>query len=65
MRFTLLLLLVFAALARTASGEMMLLRGAAQGTTYHVKFVAPANDFDSKDLQADIEKKLVEIDRQM
>ncbi len=43
----------------------MLLRGAAQGTTYHVKFVAPAKDFDAKGLQADIENKLAEIDRQM
>jgi FAD:protein FMN transferase len=65
MQFTLLLLFVLVSLARSASGETMLLRGAAQGTTYHVKFVPSAKDFDSKELQADIEKKLAEIDRQM
>lgn len=43
----------------------MFLRGAAQGTTYHVKFVTPAEDFNSKGLHDDIEKKLAEIDRQM
>jgi len=65
MRFGLLLLLVFEARILPANGEMMLLRGAAQGTTYHIKFVSPVKDFDAIGLQADIEKKLAEIDRQM
>src|SRR4051812_18481438 len=64
MRIGLLLLLVFAC-SVPANDETMLLHGAAQGTTYHVKFVAPAKDFDSKQLQDDIEKTLAQIDRQM
>jgi thiamine biosynthesis lipoprotein len=51
--------------ARAASNETVVLQGVAQGTTYHIKFVAPTKDFDSKGLQADIKKKLDEIDRQM
>lgn len=42
-----------------------MLQGAAQGTTYHIKYVAPANAVDAKRLQADVEKVLAEIDRQM
>ena len=45
--------------------ETIVLRGAAQGTTYHIKFVAPANGVDAQRLQADVEKVLAEIDRQM
>jgi thiamine biosynthesis lipoprotein len=40
------------------------LRGAAQGTTYHIKFVAPETT-DVQHLQADVEKVLAEIDQQM
>jgi FAD:protein FMN transferase len=65
MRFTLLLLLTSATLARGASGETVVLRGAAQGTTYHVKLVAPAKGLDRQKLQADVERVLAEIDRQM
>jgi FAD:protein FMN transferase len=65
MRFTLLLWLVSATIAQAANSEAVLLQGMAQGTTWHLKFVAPAKDFDSRSLQEDIEKKLSEIDRQM
>src|SRR5436190_2962187 len=65
MRFGLLFLFVLVTTARAANNETVMLQGVAQGTTWHVKFVAPAKGFDSKDLQADIEKKLSEIDREM
>lgn len=62
MRFVLLLLLL---VARDAIGETIVLRGAAQGTTYHIKFVAPANGVDAQRLQADVERVLADVDRQM
>ncbi len=65
MQFILLLLLVSATVAQAASSDNVTLQGVAQGTTYHIKFVVPATGFDSESLQADIEKKLAEIDRQM
>jgi thiamine biosynthesis lipoprotein len=65
MRFGLLFLFVLVSTARAASNETEMLQGAAQGTTYHIKVVRPTKDFDSKDLQADVEKKLSEIDREM
>jgi thiamine biosynthesis lipoprotein len=60
-----LILLLMVLVVREAAPETDTLQGVAQGTTYHIKFVQPAKDFDSKDLQADIEKKLAEIDREM
>src|SRR5215213_9154141 len=60
-----LMLLLMVLAVREGAPSRVTLQGVAQGTTWHVKFVRPANDFDSKDLQAEIEKKLAEIDREM
>jgi thiamine biosynthesis lipoprotein len=65
MRFGLLFLFVLVTTVRAASNETDTLQGVAQGTTYHIKFVRPTKEFDSKGLQADLEKKLAEIDREM
>lgn len=46
-------------------GETIVLRGAAQGTTYHIKYVAPTKAVDQRQLQVEVEKVLAEIDRQM
>src|SRR4051812_18075462 len=62
MSLTLLLMLL---VVRGDGPLTVALQGVAQGTTWHVKFVRPTQDFDSKDLQTDIEKKLAEIDREM
>ena len=55
-----LVLLLMVLMARGDAPEMETLQGVAQGTTYHIKFVRPTRDFASKDLQADVEKKLAE-----
>jgi FAD:protein FMN transferase len=60
-----LMLLLMVLVVREAAPETVTLQGVAQGTTYHIKFVAPTKDFDPKELQADLEKKLAEIDREM
>src|SRR5262245_48670597 len=65
MRITLLLLLVLATTSQAATRDAVLLQGTAQGTTWHVKFVPPSAKFDTEALQADLEQKLAEIDRQM
>jgi thiamine biosynthesis lipoprotein len=52
-------------LASRAGSEAIELRGAAQGTTYHIKYVSTANSPTQVSLQADIEMILAEIDRQM
>jgi thiamine biosynthesis lipoprotein len=59
------MLLLLVLVAREGAPQPVVLQGVAQGTTYHVKFMAPTKDFDSNDLQADVEKKLAEIDREM
>jgi thiamine biosynthesis lipoprotein len=59
------LLLLFALAARPTIAETIVLRGAAQGTTYHIKFVQPLKAVDATKLQADIDRVLSEIDRQM
>ncbi len=64
MRFTLLLLLT-AIPAWNVMAETITLRGAAQGTTYHMKYVTPAKAIDSQQLHADVEKLLADIDREM
>ena len=51
--------------ARSGVGETIVLRGAAQGTTYHIKYVAPTKAVDQRQLQVEVEKVLAEIDRQM
>ena len=48
-----------------AGGEPVELRGAAQGTTYHIKYTATANSPVIADLQADFESLLSDVDRQM
>lgn len=50
---------------RLANAETIVLRGAAQGTTYHIKFVQPPTSVDATKLQADVDRVLSEIDRQM
>jgi thiamine biosynthesis lipoprotein len=65
MRSSLQLLLLLTFTSRIASGESIVLRGAAQGTTYHIKIVQPATAVDAKKVHVDIEKMLGEIDRQM
>jgi thiamine biosynthesis lipoprotein len=62
MRYVLVLLLLA---ARGVHAETIVLRGVAQGTTYHIKFVVPAKAVDAERLQADVEQLLGEIDRQM
>ncbi len=63
MRFTLLFVILFA--TRAAMAETVMLRGVAQGTTYHIKFVMPTKKIDSKQLQAELDRYLAEIDREM
>lgn len=46
-------------------GETIVLRGAAQGTTYHIKYVSSAKTIDQRQLQVEVEKVLANIDRQM
>ncbi len=65
MRIALLFLLVWAPLAGVALAETITLRGAAQGTTYHIKYVVPAKAVDRARVQGDVEQLLAEIDRQM
>src|SRR5690242_13596982 len=65
MRFALLLFLVLTVAERAASNDAVMLQGVAQGTTWHVKFVAPSANFDVEGLKGDIEAKLAEIDREM
>ena len=60
-----LILLLVMFVVQDDSPRAVLLTGTAQGTTYHIKFVAPAKPIDTQRLQADIEKVLAEIDRQM
>jgi FAD:protein FMN transferase len=63
MRFTLVFVVLFA--TRAVMAETVTLRGAAQGTTYHIKFVMPAKKIDAQKLQTDVEHYLAEIDREM
>jgi thiamine biosynthesis lipoprotein len=65
MRFILPLLLLPTLASRSANAETLVLRGAAQGTSYHIKFVRPSTDFDTQKLQVDIDRLLGEIDQQM
>jgi thiamine biosynthesis lipoprotein len=51
--------------ARDCAAETIALRGVAQGTTYHIKVVAPRGGIDSERLQADVDRFLGEVDRQM
>jgi thiamine biosynthesis lipoprotein len=51
--------------ARGATGETVALHGVAQGTTYHIKFVMPAKNIDPQKLQAELDRYLAEIDREM
>jgi thiamine biosynthesis lipoprotein len=60
-----LILLMLVLVTRDGGPQTVTLHGVAQGTTYHIKFVAPVAGFDSKGLQDDIEKQLAEIDREM
>jgi FAD:protein FMN transferase len=52
-------------LAHGVNADQYLLRGAAQGTTYHIKYVAQPKTLDASRLHADVEKLLAEIDQQM
>ncbi len=65
MRIALLFLLVGAPLAGVAAAETVTLRGAAQGTTYHIKYVVPTKAVDRARVQGDVESLLADIDRQM
>src|SRR5689334_7134586 len=49
----------------SARGAMVVLQGAAQGTTYHIKIARPPETLDATRLKADVEAKLAEIDKQM
>jgi thiamine biosynthesis lipoprotein len=62
MHFMVLPLLFFATRAESEPTE---LRGAAQGTTYHIKYISTTNSPTQVRLQADVEKILADIDRQM
>ncbi len=59
------ILVLLALVAQAPSRQTFELRSAAQGTTYHVKFVAAPNAVDAHALQAEVEKQLAEIDGQM
>lgn len=59
------LLVLLALVAQAPTRQTFELRGAAQGTTYHIKFVVAENAIDAHALQADVEKQLSEIDREM
>jgi thiamine biosynthesis lipoprotein len=52
-------------LATDVRAETFVLRGTTMGTTYHIKFVAAADEVDTNSLHTDVEKVLAEIDRQM
>ena len=45
--------------------ETVVLRGATQGTTYHIKFVQPAKAVELSAVQSDVDRLLTEIDREM
>ena len=63
MKYALVFLLLFFAI--DASAESVVLRGAAQGTTYHIKYVASEAPIDVTVLQSAVDKLLADIDRQM
>lgn len=65
MRLALIFLVVWSGAEQAVSGETVTLRGAAQGTTWHVKLVMPRAAFDAETLQSRIEAELDTIDRQM
>lgn len=52
-------------MASLAFGETTVLRGAAQGTTYHIKLIPPASGIDEHQLKLEIEQALARIDEQM
>jgi thiamine biosynthesis lipoprotein len=45
--------------------ESLTLRGATMGTTYQIKFVAPAGAVDAESLHTEVEETLAEVDQQM
>jgi thiamine biosynthesis lipoprotein len=51
--------------ATRAGSEPIELRGATQGTTYHIKYIATASSPAPRLLQTDVEKILADVDRQM
>jgi thiamine biosynthesis lipoprotein len=57
--------MILAVATGKARAETLIIRGAAQGTTYHIKYVVPAKGVDGSRLQSDVEKILAEVDRQM
>src|SRR3954462_3151931 len=59
------LLTALACISASARGETVALQGVAQGTTYHIKYVSTKKSVDRVELQADVEKELAEIDREM
>src|SRR5205807_3133095 len=59
------ILLLLAIVVHGRDPQTIVLQGAAQGTTYHIKFVGPRDAVDVERLHADIEKVLAQIDRQM
>lgn len=63
MKYALVLLPLLFAIEATA--ETVVLRGVAQGTTYHIKFVRPEKAVDVERVQADVDRLLAEIDREM
>src|SRR5262245_50090724 len=70
MQFKLVFLVLFSLTARVAAGETVLLQGAAQGTTYHIKYVVPKDNAkaaaaEPERIRAEVEKLLDEIDRAM
>src|SRR3954469_22394614 len=65
MRIALRLLAALVCISASARGETVALQGVAQGTTYHIKYVSTNKSVDRDELQADVEKELAEIDREM
>jgi thiamine biosynthesis lipoprotein len=61
-RFALTLVFLF---AKRGECETIVLRGAAQGTTYHIKYVLGNKPVDAEVLQADVDRLLAEFDQQM
>lgn len=65
MRIVLLLFLLLTSSVRAADPRNHWLQGVAQGTTYHIRYVAPKTRVDAETLQADLDRYLAEVDREM
>jgi len=57
--------MLFVLVSRGLGAETIPLRGAAQGTTYHIKIVPPPAGFDVRELRSKVEQVFAQVDEQM